>query len=133
MRHHLTMKIANAAVVLSILVDGSMVTPSDALSFGSLHPSSAFFSSPKPKHDDVRTLPPLGGGNRRRGIVANAASAASSSSPATSDDDDDDENGAKSSKSTIASASFNLIKGAVGSGVLSLPAGVAAYGDVRRA
>jgi hypothetical protein len=124
------MKIANAAVVLSILVDGSMVTPSDALSFGSLHPSSAFFSSPKPKHDDVRTLLPLGGGNRRRGIVANAASAASS--PATSDDDDD-ENGAKSSKSTIASASFNLIKGAVGSGVLSLPAGVAAYGDVRRA
>jgi len=130
-RHHLTMKIANAAVVLSILVDGSMVTPSDALSFGSLHPSSAFFSSPKPKHDDVRTLLPLGGGNRRRGIVANAASAASS--PTTSDDDDDDENGAKSSKSTIASASFNLIKGAVGSGVLSLPAGVAAYGDVRRA
>jgi amino acid permease len=34
---------------------------------------------------------------------------------------------------TLASASFNLIKGAVGSGVLSLPAGVAAYGDVRRA
>lgn len=35
--------------------------------------------------------------------------------------------------STLASASFNLIKGAVGSGVLSLPAGVAAYGDVRKA
>jgi amino acid permease len=40
---------------------------------------------------------------------------------------------AKSSTTTISSAAFNLIKGAVGSGVLSLPAGVAAYGDVRRA
>ena len=36
----------------------------------------------------------------------------------------------KSTEQSIASATFNMIKGAVGSGVLSLPAGVAAIGDV---
>ena len=57
-----------------------------------------------------------------------AGTTATSSSSTTKIDDNDDDDG-----STLASASFNLIKGAVGSGVLSLPAGVAAYGDVRRA
>ena len=38
-----------------------------------------------------------------------------------------------SNKQTIATATFNLIKGAVGAGVLSLPAGVAAIGDVPKA
>ena len=54
------------------------------------------------------------------------ASTTAASSTTTKDNDDD-------VGSTLASASFNLIKGAVGSGVLSLPAGVAAYGDVRKA
>ena len=34
---------------------------------------------------------------------------------------------------TIATAALNLIKGCVGAGVLSLPAGVAAIGDVKKA
>ncbi len=34
---------------------------------------------------------------------------------------------------SIATAALNLVKGCVGSGVLSLPAGVAAIGDVPKA
>ena len=45
--------------------------------------------------------------------------------------DDGDEY--KSIEQTISAATFNLIKGCVGSGVLSLPAGVAAIGDVPEA
>jgi len=39
----------------------------------------------------------------------------------------------KANEQTISAAAFNLIKGCVGSGVLSLPAGVAAIGDVPKA
>lgn len=54
----------------------------------------------------------------------NASTAASAAVPC------DD---SKSSEQTIAAAAFNLIKGCVGAGVLSLPAGVAAIGDVPKA
>ena len=37
------------------------------------------------------------------------------------------------SKSTMQAAIFNLVKGIVGAGVLSLPAGVAAFGDEKSA
>jgi len=48
----------------------------------------------------------------------------------TSPSDDEYES---TDKQSITSSSFNLIKGCVGSGVLSLPAGVAAIGDVPQA
>eukprot|EP00555_Chaetoceros_dichaeta_P006834 CAMPEP_0198275878 /NCGR_PEP_ID=MMETSP1447-20131203/65014_1 /TAXON_ID=420782 /ORGANISM="Chaetoceros dichaeta, Strain CCMP1751" /LENGTH=502 /DNA_ID=CAMNT_0043970785 /DNA_START=461 /DNA_END=1969 /DNA_ORIENTATION=- len=41
--------------------------------------------------------------------------------------------GADSSKSSLSTAVFNLVKGIVGVGVLSLPAGVAAFGDAKSA
>lgn len=57
-------------------------------------------------------------------LISATASSDSSAPDSTTNDD---------GGSTLASAAFNLIKGAVGCGVLSLPAGVAAYGDVRKA
>lgn len=41
--------------------------------------------------------------------------------------------GGATSKSTLSVAIFNLVKGIVGAGVLSLPAGVAAFGDAKSA
>mmetsp|Transcript_20831 Transcript_20831/g.30812 ORF Transcript_20831/g.30812 Transcript_20831/m.30812 type:complete len:476 (-) Transcript_20831:60-1487(-) len=41
--------------------------------------------------------------------------------------------GAESGKSSLSTAMFNLVKGIVGVGVLSLPAGVAAFGDAQSA
>ena len=130
------MKLPIAAVIVlsRILLDGpSSTSPSfvDALSLGGgISPAIV-----------AGTLPRGGAririaGNRRAHAGANdAASSTSAAAPDDGDDDGDartpteDDDG----KSTISSAAFNLIKGAVGSGVLSLPAGVAAYGDVRRA
>ena len=60
----------------------------------------------------------------------------SSSSSSENDDGIESSSSDDSSASAACSipmASFNLIKGAVGSGVLSLPAGVAAIGDVKSA
>ena len=64
-------------------------------------------------------LPPPRGGAQSRGLARVKAAAAA----------EDEE----SNKQTIATATFNLIKGCVGAGVLSLPAGVAAIGDVPKA
>ncbi len=128
------MKVANAIIVLiHILVDGPSSTSStyaDALSFGGIAPPLAA----------TGTLPRGGGGgarirssdHRRTAAVPTRANAAASI-VTDNNDDDDDAPLASDGKSTISSAAFNLIKGAVGSGVLSLPAGVAAYGDVKRA
>ena len=41
--------------------------------------------------------------------------------------------GAESGKSSLSTAMFNLVKGIVGVGVLSLPAGIAAFGDAQSA
>lgn len=41
--------------------------------------------------------------------------------------------GAEDGKSSLSTAMFNLVKGIVGAGVLSLPAGVAAFGDAKSA
>jgi len=64
---------------------------------------------------------------RARG-VGNKGIKASSTAASSGNSDD-----SKSNEQTISLASFNLIKGCVGSGVLSLPAGVAAIGDVSKA
>lgn len=122
---HLTMKIANCVVAIFIVVDAS-TTPSDALSSFGSRPSSVFSSSVNVKtRRALASIAGVGVGVDATALRANAASSA------TAADGDNDNDGA--GKSSIASASFNLIKGAVGSGVLSLPAGVAAYGDVRGA
>ena len=59
---------------------------------------------------------------RRGGARAAAAAAATT----TADDDDDD-------KTSLSASTFNLIKACVGSGVLALPAGVAAFADSKQA
>jgi len=56
-----------------------------------------------------------------------------SSAATSSANDEDSPSKSGGGEQTIALATFNLIKGAVGAGVLSLPAGVAAIGDVPRA
>jgi len=45
----------------------------------------------------------------------------------------DIQGGAEDGKSSLSTAMFNLVKGIVGAGVLSLPAGVAAFGDAKSA
>lgn len=45
----------------------------------------------------------------------------------------DIQGGADAGKSSLSTAMFNLVKGIVGAGVLSLPAGVAAFGDAKSA
>jgi hypothetical protein len=45
----------------------------------------------------------------------------------------DGEPSTSSNEQTIATATFNLIKGCMGAGVLSLPSGVAAIGDIPKA
>ncbi|KAL9183130.1 hypothetical protein ACHAXT_004917 [Thalassiosira profunda] len=67
---------------------------------------------------------PRGGG---RGVNLRMTATTLSASDVAADDEDN------SGEQTISAAAFNLIKGAVGSGVLSLPAGVAAIGDVPKA
>jgi sodium-coupled neutral amino acid transporter 11 len=97
------MKIAVKAAIVLSIVVGS-ATSTDAF----LHPSAALATAST--------------------TVVSRKKIRASTTATKSDNDDEDDVG-----STLASASFNLIKGAVGSGVLSLPAGVAAYGDVRKA
>eukprot|EP00985_Skeletonema_marinoi_P007407 scaffold3253_cov174-Skeletonema_marinoi.AAC.1 len=65
-------------------------------------------------------------GGRKNNARARVNIKSSSSSENNEADNDN-------SSCSITMASFNLIKGAVGSGVLSLPAGVAAIGDVKSA
>jgi hypothetical protein len=64
---------------------------------------------------------PLRGGNQGREYTRVRSAAAAEGEPS------------ESNEQTIATATVNLIKGAVGAGVLSLPAGVAAIGDVPKA
>jgi len=67
-----------------------------------------------------------GGGGRKNNGRARVNTKTSSTENHDAVDSDDN-------SCSIPMASFNLIKGAVGSGVLSLPAGVAAIGDVKSA
>ena len=99
-----TMNAVKTVIFLSIVVGSA--TSTDAF----LHPSAALATT-----------------TASTTVVSRKKTRASTTAATKSDNDDDDVG------STLASASFNLIKGAVGSGVLSLPAGVAAYGDVRKA
>lgn len=67
-----------------------------------------------PRNNDAFKLPPRGGGQATGRTRVQAAAKAEGDS----------------NEQTIATATLNLIKGCVGAGVLSLPAGVAAIGDV---
>lgn len=104
------MNAVKAVLFLSIVVGSA--TSTNAF----LHPSSATLAAIA----NTATTTTVSRKKTRASITA-------ASSTTTKSDNDDDVG------STLASASFNLIKGAVGSGVLSLPAGVAAYGDVPKA
>ncbi len=66
------------------------------------------------------------GGGNYNGVNVRMNASTSASASAVPDD-------SKSREQSIAAAAFNLIKGCVGAGVLSLPAGVAAIGDVPKA
>ena len=81
-----------------------------------------------PLSPGMTTLSIPRGGERGQGINTRMKAAASGTA-----DSGNEESAEKSNELTIAMATFNLIKGCVGSGVLSLPAGVAAIGDVRTA
>jgi len=80
---------------------------------------------------------PRGGGGRNHGRGLHkrmkASSLSSTSTTSTSTSSSDGEKNKSTGEQTISAAAFNLIKGCVGSGVLSLPAGVAAIGDVPKA
>lgn len=114
------MKSIKALAAIAIVVDG---------------PSSYAFSMGT-RSNNIATVPTNSrkalslprGGNGARGVntlmKASSAAAAAASDGAVSSD------ASKSTEQSISSAAFNLIKGCVGSGVLSLPAGVAAIGDV---
>ncbi len=78
-------------------------------------------------HNNILTIP-QGGDNVNRGQAINTRMKA-----ATATANEGDSSGDVSNEQDIATAAFNLIKGCVGSGVLSLPAGVAAIGDVSSA
>ena len=101
--------------------------------------ADAFCSSPRvviapivtAATSSVLSLPRGGGG--RGGGVRGGAMRLNSSAATSSANDEDSPSKSGGGEQTIALATFNLIKGAVGAGVLSLPAGVAAIGDVPRA
>ena len=137
------MRIVIAAAILSILNVMVMANTSDAFAMGSHHPLA--FSQ-----ENVRTSLPTkyandrirsqyihrgGGGvrNRTRGLDKRMKDFSLSSTSTTSTDGSDEKNKSTTDEQTISAAAFNLIKGCVGSGVLSLPAGVAAIGDVPNA
>ena len=91
-----------------------------------LHPSSIIEipsrdAATRPIVPDASVFPLHGGAQSIRSTRLKSAAAV---------DKDED---TPSSKQTIATATFNLIKGCVGAGVLSLPSGVAAIGDVPKA
>ena len=93
-----------------------------ASSFVLAPPTSIAAAAPRNKLDVPRPLSaltaPLRGGSQSRGLTRVKATVAEAE---------------ETPKQTIATATFNLIKGCVGAGVLSLPAGVAAIGDVPNA
>ena len=128
------MRVVVAAAILSIILD----VMANAFAMGSHHPLA--FSQ-----NDARTSPPTayandrirslyipsggGGGRNHRGLHKRMKAFSLSSTSTTSTD----ETKSSTDEQTISAAAFNLIKGCVGSGVLSLPAGVAAIGDVPKA
>jgi hypothetical protein len=128
------MKRANTNVVLILSIIDVLAMPSNAFSIDA-RPSNAVASvSSYDIRDKTRALSSTyrkmlslsrGGGNNN-GVNVHMNAATSSSTSTVSDD-------SKSREQTIAAAAFNLIKGCVGAGVLSLPAGVAAIGDVPKA
>lgn len=118
------MKVINAITVLSVFIYVIAMSPSDAFLMGGARSSTITVSTIKPL-----TLTSAGM-KSNDGKEASTRMNASSAAAATSSEDGGD---SKSNEQTIAAASFNLIKGCVGSGVLSLPSGVAAIGDVPQA
>jgi len=64
-------------------------------------------------------------------IILKSTSDAAAAAPPLDDDDDKKENdtGTGTGTATIPSHVFNLVKGIVGAGVLTLPAGIATYGN----
>jgi hypothetical protein len=119
------MKTTSAALVLSIFMD-AITMPSDAFLIDA-RPSHAVVKTRVSTYNDRKIIltPSRGGGSYNDVNVRMNASA--SASTATASDD------SSAREQTIAAAAFNLIKGCVGAGVLSLPAGVAAIGDVPKA
>ena len=130
-----TMKSTNAALLLSILMDATAM-PSTATAFLiDARPSNVVTSA---SSNDTRyktraltsnnrkILSLSGGGGHIHGVNVRMNASATAAAATIPDD-------SKSREQTIAAAAFNLIKGCVGAGVLSLPAGVAAIGDVPKA
>lgn len=129
------MRVVNLLIALSIFVDATDAfvmgggSPPSSSSIGTLMFTSDIIIdgsnrkiSKKSSHTfDNRLYMPRGGSANGRVNTRMKAAVA----------DDGDEY--KSIEQTISAATFNLIKGCVGSGVLSLPAGVAAIGDVPEA
>lgn len=74
-----------------------------------------------------------GGGSGSGGGSVNGRRVKSIRNAAASDGINEDSSKDGSNEQSIPTAALNLIKGCVGSGVLSLPAGVAAIGDVTKA
>mmetsp|Transcript_37549 Transcript_37549/g.78653 ORF Transcript_37549/g.78653 Transcript_37549/m.78653 type:complete len:562 (+) Transcript_37549:301-1986(+) len=137
------MKLINALAVLSILMEG-MLKSSDAFSTGvQFSMNKAFvitdYSTTKSHTAAARRISPswphrCGGYDRWNGKgVNNLGTTALSSTATISDDGSDSDSNESSTEQSILSATCNLIKGGVGSGVLSLPAGVAALGDFPKA
>ncbi|KAL7529414.1 hypothetical protein ACHAXR_002956 [Thalassiosira sp. AJA248-18] len=115
------MKLANAIIVICHV----MATPSNAFLMGTpsriaVVPTAAGGTPFYLSH----------GGKHVRGFNTRIKASSSAAVAATGDNGSEE---AKSTEQTISKAAFNLIKGCVGSGVLSLPAGVAAIGDVPKA
>mmetsp|Transcript_8245 Transcript_8245/g.14913 ORF Transcript_8245/g.14913 Transcript_8245/m.14913 type:complete len:141 (+) Transcript_8245:190-612(+) len=140
----MTMKLINALAILAIFMEG-MLKSSDAFSTGvqfSINKAYVItdYATTTKSHIDAAdrissTWPHSCGGCDRwngRG-VNNLGTTALSSTATISDDGSDDDSNESSTEQSILSATCNLIKGGVGSGVLSLPAGVAALGDVPKA
>lgn len=132
-----TMRVVVAAAILSIILD----VMANAFAMGSHHPlafsqNDARISPPTSyANDRIRSLyiPSGGGGGRNHRGLHKRMKDFSLSSTSTSTDGSDETNKSSTDEQTISAAAFNLIKGCVGSGVLSLPAGVAAIGDVPKA
>jgi len=130
-----TMTSTNAALLLSRLMDATAM-PSTATAFLiDARPSNVVTSA---SSNDTRyktraltsnnrkILSLSGGGGHIHGVNVRMNASATAAAATIPDD-------SKSREQTIAAAAFNLIKGCVGAGVLSLPAGVAAIGDVPKA
>jgi len=131
------MKSTNAALLLSILmVMDATAMPSTATAFLiDARPSNVVTSASSNDtryktraltSDNRKILSLSGGGGHIHGVNVRMNASATAAAATIPDD-------SKSREQTIAAAAFNLIKGCVGAGVLSLPAGVAAIGDVPKA